>query len=299
MGKAIHSLMVISIVLTGPLCYSQTLLQISEPRLEMKDHMIHIYYDIQNSDPSEKYMISIDIRDEKGNPVDANALEGDIGLVDNGGMNKQIVWNLEADSVFINAYVFVKINARVVPPPVKETIEPREEIAQKMEDNQEIEESKPEAPPEVNGHASFSTSSAFSRKAIALQSLALPGLGLTRVTEKPHWIRGIAGYGCIAGSVVLNRRAIHTFATIDDIEDSAEAEDAFHKSVRQDKFSEGMAFAAIGIWITDIVWTWVGTSDLGSATSKSDRKQFDIGTDIDPLSHAPLVCLRYTFKPLK
>ncbi len=279
MGKVFHSLLIISFLLAGPLCHSQTTLQISEPRLELKDQLIHIYYDIDQMDSLEKVFITIDVRDEKGNPVKANALDGDIGTVENGGMNKQIIWNLEADSVFINAYIFVKINARVIPLPAQAIVESEEEIAQKIEDS-----------PEVKEPASESKSSTFNRTAIMLQSLALPGLGLSRVTGNPHWIRGVAGYSCLVSSVILNRQAIRTFDSIENLDDPTEAEAAFDKSVRQDKISAGLAYAALGIWIADVVWTWVGTSDLS---------RLSVGAGMDPLSHAPMLCFRYTFQNMK
>ena len=291
MGKLHHSLLIIAFVLTGPLCNSQTIVQISEPRLELKDNMVHIYYDIQNSDPLETYVISVEINDEDGNPFDADALDGDIGMVEDGGRNKHITWNLEADNIQINAYVVVKINARVIPPPAPVTNKSEEEIVQKMVD-EEVEESKSGVIPE---DTPVSGSTTFNRTSIVLQSLAIPGLGLSRVTGNPHWIRGMAGYGCIIGSVILNRQSIQTFDSIEDMEDPTEAETAFNKSVRQDKISEGLAYAAIGIWVTDIIWTWMGTSDLMSGPSIGDLNNISIGTDIDPLSYAPLVCFRYTF----
>jgi len=295
MGKLHHSLLIIAFVLTGPLCNSQTIVQISEPRLELKDNMIHIYYDIENSDPLEKYVISVEINDEGGNPLEADALDGDIGMVEDGGRNKHITWNLEADNIQINAYVFVKINARVIPPAAPVTNKSEEEIAQKMVD-EEVEESKPGVIPEDTPEDTpVSGSTTFNRTSIVLQSLAIPGLGLSRVTGNPHWIRGMAGYGCIIGSVILNRQSIQTFDSIEDIEDPSEAETAFNKSVRQDKISEGLAYAAIGIWVMDIIWTWMGTSDLMSGPSIGDLNNISIRTDIDPLSYAPLVCFRYTF----
>ncbi|MCD4710251.1 MAG: hypothetical protein K8R52_05345 [Bacteroidales bacterium] len=285
MGKFHHSLLIISVILTGTLCHSQTTVQISDPRLELKDNMVHIHYDIQNSDPSEKYFISVVITDEDGNPFDADALDGDVGMVEVGGRNKQITWNLEADNIYINANVFVKINARVIPPP-EDTPEDTPE---------ETPEETPEKALEVKEDAPVSGSSTFNRTGIVLQSLAIPGLGLSRVTGNPHWIRGMAGYGCIIGSVILNRQAIQTFDSIDDMEDPAAAETAFNKSVRQDKISEGLAYAAIGIWVTDIIWTWIGTLDLRSDPLIGDLKNISIHTHIDPLSYAPLVCFRYTF----
>ena len=91
------------------------------------------------------------------------------------------------------------------------------------------------------------------RTGIILQSLALPGLGLSRMTGKPHWLRGVAGYGCIAGSIILNRQAISTYDDIDDLEDYDDKNELFQKSLNRDNISEVLAYAAIGIWV-DIGW---------------------------------------------
>ncbi|UCG27928.1 MAG: hypothetical protein JSV24_00810, partial [Bacteroidales bacterium] len=102
----------------------------------------------------------------------------------------------------------------------------------------------------------------FSRAGIVIQSLAVPGLGLSRATGDPHWLRGVAGYGCIAGSIVLNHQAVNTFNTIGGLDNVDEIKKAFDKSVQQDKISEVLACAALGIWVTDIIWTIAGTSGL-------------------------------------
>jgi hypothetical protein len=127
MGKARHFLLVSTFVLAGPLCYSQKPVRVSDPKLEMVGNAIHISYDILNSNPDEKYIISIVIKDENGNIINAKALEGDIGDEVSGGGNKQIAWNLEADQIFIDAYIFVQINATFIPPPEPVVVEPEEE----------------------------------------------------------------------------------------------------------------------------------------------------------------------------
>ena len=128
-----------------------------------------------------------------------------------------------------------------------------------------------------------------------LQSLAMPGLGLSRMTGKPHWLRGVAGYGCIAGSVILNRKAINTYAGITDLEDYDAKDELFQKSQSQDIMSDLLAYAAVGIWVTDIVWTMLGTSDLKLKPLYSDAIGISLKTTIDPLTYAPLVGIRYRF----
>lgn len=66
-----------------------------------------------------------------------NTLSGDIGEILSGGSNKQITWKFEADNVYLDAYVFVQINATVIKPPPPPVIEePEEEIVLKMQDDQ-------------------------------------------------------------------------------------------------------------------------------------------------------------------
>ena len=135
----------------------------------------------------------------------------------------------------------------------------------------------------------------YNRAGLVLQSLVFPGLGLSRVTGNPHWIRGLAGYGCLVGSIVLNRQAVNTYKGISDLVSYNDVTEAFDKSVQQDNISEVLAYSAIGIWVIDFIWTLVGTSDLNKADSYGDSGGFSIGSNIDPLSNAPLVSVQYRF----
>jgi hypothetical protein len=299
MGKTFISLLVINLALAGPLCYSQTSVKVSDPRLEFRDNRLLISYDILNSNPEEKYIISIDIRDQDGNSFKANTLEGDLGEIDQGDGGKQITWDLEADNVYINSYVYVKINARVIPPPEPVVIvtseQPNEEVAQQEQEDlagNQMEETS-EAVTKKGAPADIEKVS-YNRTGLILQSLAIPGLGLSRVTEKPHWLRGVAGYGCIAGSIILNRLAVNTFNTIEDCDNPDDASRAFDKSVQQDNVSEILVYAAVGIWVADIIWTIVGTSDL-NRTLYSQTRGFSLRSNIDPLSNMPLVGFTYRF----
>ena len=128
-----------------------------------------------------------------------------------------------------------------------------------------------------------------------LQSLAVPGLGLSRLTGDPHWIRGVAGYGCIAGAVILNRTAVNTFNEIENLEDFHEINETYDQAKQQDNISEVLAYTAIGIWVADLVWTLVGTSDLNRPSGLSENKGISVGGDIDPVSNVPMLSLRYRF----
>ena len=135
----------------------------------------------------------------------------------------------------------------------------------------------------------------YSRTSLVLQSLAFPGLGLSKLNGGPHWIRGVAGYGCITGSVTLNRMAISSY---DDYQDAGSAENAsalLEQAHRQDKVSEVLAFAALGIWITDVVWTLVGTSDMTNRGRTSQRNGITVHPGYDSDLQVPLLSFRYRF----
>jgi len=135
----------------------------------------------------------------------------------------------------------------------------------------------------------------FNRTSIILQSVAFPGLGLTRISGKPHWIKGTVGYGCIAGSIVLNNMAIKTYDEFLSVPSSDDAAQLLSKSARQDNISEALAYTAIGIWIADLIWTFVGSSELEKNIPLTERSGLSIGTGIDPVSRAPLLGITYQF----
>ena len=294
MGKALLTLSVVCLFLIDPVCRAQSSVKISDPRLEYRDNTLYISYDILNGDPGEQYRVRVDIMDQEGHVMDAGSLEGDLGLIEKGGANKQVTWDLEADDIFINAYVYVKINAQVIPPPEPE-ISP---AADAMEEDAEVTAesgSEEEETPAAKEPPAESRVGAYSRTGIIIQSLALPGLGLSRVTGKPHWIRGVAGYGCVAGAIILNRMAINDFNTIKDLENVRDVNDAFDRSVRLDQISEVMAYTAVGIWAADLVWTILGTPDLKQNPLSSKTAGFSVKGNLDPLSCVPMISIRYQF----
>jgi hypothetical protein len=338
MGKALLTLSVACLFLMDPACRAQSSVKISDPRLEYRDNKLYISYDILNGDPGEQYRVRVDIMDQEGNVMDAGSLAGDLGLIEEGGNNKQVTWDLEADDIFIDAYVYVKINAQVIPPPEPEIsqnedapAEDTDEIAQSgsgeagtpvtgagetgLPDRRPEEEEKTSSQSDAGEVEGTSAQSGtveeeaspakepppesglreFNRTGIIIQSLALPGLGLSRVTGKPHWIRGVAGYGCVAGAIVLNRMAINDFNTIKDLENVRDVNDAFDRSVRRDQISEVMAYTAVGIWAADLVWTILGTADLKQNPFSSETAGFAVKGNLDPLSCVPMISIRYQF----
>lgn len=295
-------------------CQAQDI-EVSDPRLELMNNNLYISYDIIYNDPSAEFTTSLQITDETGAAIEAKTLTGDIGNQVQGGSNKRIIWDLKADNIKMNASIFVKVHAKLNTPlktdPVSEPAgnddlvqETQEETGDLTDANRPIDPRLIETPeeeqhvadmyPDIESFTGMERMK-YSRAAIILQSVPLPGLGLSRVTGNPHWIRGAVGYACIGGSIGLNRAALNTYEMIPEYSEYDDKNDLFIQSQRQDDISEILAYAAIGIWTMDIIWTILGTSDLQNPKTFGDLNGFSFRSSYDPLSQAPLIGIRYVF----
>ncbi|MCK4745564.1 MAG: hypothetical protein KAT15_00940, partial [Bacteroidales bacterium] len=119
---------------------------------------------------------------------------------------------------------------------------------------------------------------------------------LSRLNQgAPHWIRGVAGYGCLAGSVYLNRKAWNSYQDYLNSEDPNSVDDLFDQAYNAKGTSQILGYAAIGIWVADLAWTILGTSQMNKDQTSINRKGFSIGTTVEPVSNVPLIALRYKF----
>ena len=280
MGKIFLFLLVFSFILTGSLCYSQTSFKVSDPRLEMVGNTIHIVYDILNSTPSEEFTVELVVKDSEGNVINARALSGDVGDLVTGGKDKHITWDLEVDRIEMNADIYVKVHVKAIPPPEPAVVVPPA-----------VQEDGEKSPEEIP--VATSREEQYSRTGLILQSVAFPGLGLSRYKGGPHWTKGVLGYGCIVGSLIMNRVAVSTYDGIIDRAGYDAKNTLYQKSLQQDQISEVLAYTAIAIWVSDLVWTIAGTSDLNKRTSSYQGLR--INPTIDPVSNMPLIAFTYKF----
>lgn len=267
-----------------PQIQAQNPVEVSAPVLSLKNGKVHIEFDLLNSTRSEKFSVRIDVSYENGTPVPARSLSGDIGKGVAGGDNKRIIWDMEADSIFLDGDIFVEVYALPETPPVAES-PPQEQI----------EEAEPEVKEEPASDKTLAVKE-YNRTLIIVQSIAFPGLGLSRINPgKPHWIRGVAGYGCLAGSVYLNRKAWSTYQDYLDPEHAGGKDDLFDQAYDTKRTSQILGYAALGIWVVDLAWTILGTSDMNKNQLSDHPKGLSIGTTIEPVSNVPLIALRYVF----
>jgi hypothetical protein len=109
MNKQRHFLFLIFLFIVDN-SFSQGVL-ITPTKLEFDGKNLLISYDILDSNQSDQFYVWIIIEKKNGEPILAKALSGDLGEFVKSGINKQIIWNLEKDSIFLNEEVFVEIKA--------------------------------------------------------------------------------------------------------------------------------------------------------------------------------------------
>jgi hypothetical protein len=283
-------------------------IEVSDPRLELRGNTILISYDILNSTQSDEFSVELEVKDSNGNKIGADALAGDVGEAVSGGANKQIAWDLEVDKIEMDASIFVKVYVTAIQPEEPEVSLPKVEEAEEDDpQDQAIPKEGPGDPgaeEEINKakledsarkpSSSARSAEGYSRTGLILQSVVFPGLGLSRYKGGAHWVRGVAGYGCLGGAIFMNRQAVNTYAGIIDLSIYDEKDELYKKSLKQDNVSEILAYATIGIWVTDLVWTIVGTSDMPGTASLN--KRINIRSKVDPVSNTPLIAFTYNFK---
>ena len=74
MWKFSTFLLIIFLLQSGPDCLAQSDFDVSEPRFELKDNSVRISYDILNSNPSENFVVSVEITDADGKRIKVKAL---------------------------------------------------------------------------------------------------------------------------------------------------------------------------------------------------------------------------------
>ncbi len=246
-------------------CFAQTTVKITKPYLEVKANTVNIYYNITNSQPTDKFRIWLEITDSTGNVINAHALYGDFGDNVSGGNNKIIKWDITSDSVFVNNGLYFKIFAEKLPAEKTEGI---------------IMPAKKDIKPGI----------------VIMQSALFPGWGLSTIHKRqPHWIKGITTYGLIATSIIYNRKAISSYDDYLNTSDIQNINRFYDNSVKQDNISEICAYSAIGIWLIDIFWTVNSATKIKKDKKYSQTKGISINPEYKPYVKTPMLTVRYNF----
>ena len=275
-SKIQFSLVLVLMSLTSILLSQGGSVQISQPELELRENEIVISYQISGSSSADLFKIWIEVTDDNGKSLNARSLDGDVGQNIQGRGKKQITWEYRKDIASLEAGIYIQMHGEILNPQI-------EEVPPLVTDQPDIKSySKPSA--------------TISKQGAVLRSIAFPGWGLSSMNPgKPHWLKGVVGYGAIASSVILNSMAFDNYNQYLASSEQTEFEDYYEKAVSQQNLSRISAYVAAGIWITDIVWTLLSDSGNGGYHSQSNHKRITLGTGYEPSVKVPLVAFRYNF----
>lgn len=246
-------------------CIAQRLSELSTPVVRYIEGEVIITYDIQSQNSDDLFNVWIVIKDANNNPLDARSLEGDVGVEVRPGADKKIIWRPDADEIVLGEGISVQVFTELVES--KLSIEPAQKVS---------ESDKVKVLP------------------VVAQSLLFPGLGLSRITGQPHWIRGVAGYCAIGSSVALTISARNNYDLYTEENDPLVRDELFDNAVTQDNISEILAYTAVAIWVGDIIWNIVGISKLNASYAHGNTG-FSVKPAFEPISQLPLLAFTYRF----
>lgn len=94
-----------------PSLLGQDQILVTQSSLKFLNDRLIIKYDIVGSRPEDRFRVWVEITDSTGAKIAARYLYGDIGNEIAGGLQKQIIWDLAADSLYLNTDINVEIFA--------------------------------------------------------------------------------------------------------------------------------------------------------------------------------------------
>jgi hypothetical protein len=264
MSKISASILPLLLVFQLEFCLAQETPTIPKPLLEIQGENLFIKYNIINSKPGEKYTIKLEVTDSKGSIINSQSLTGDIGDSIQGGNGKKIIWHYTSDNVKDEVQVYITIAL--------------------------------EKHPEKTAHEEFTRMTKhISRGSLFLQSIAIPGLGLSKIKNKPYWIMGIAGYGLITASIIFKSSSNSSHDNFLNTNNPVE-EDYYIKKYRNQKsVSTICLIGAAAIWVADLIVVASSSSKL-KYTAKSDHNyKLLIRPDYNLTYKAPILNFNYIF----
>ncbi len=274
-------------------CIAQKAFSISPPKLSFSNDSLIIRYGILEANNKDMFNIYLEITDSEGAEINAYSLTGDIGDSIKPGANRQIIWNLSADSIYINNTINIEIIAEKLALP--EVILKEKDLTEMSADIVKTEDVPGD---EVMDKGVETPESRLSRVNVGnhlLKSTIFPGWGLTRLSNgKPFWLFGVAGIGCITASVYFNQKAhlsYDDYLTSSDDDITGYYDDA----ISQGNLSKIFAWSAVVIWIADLGITGLKASGMNKSYRKSKLNAFSISPSLDIKTDTPTLSLYYNF----
>lgn len=257
------------LIIAGQKAYGQSAAKIENIKFDAEGSKLAITYDIVKYKAGETFEIWVKIVTASGKTLVPTTMYGDVNKGVSGGTGKRVVWDVEADNVTLDEEFSVEVIGRSDSKTGTSGEKEPEKVKSEKVQGQGI---------SVGG-------------AIALSAI-LPGLG-NRVVKGSgaQWLLGVAGYGCVAGSIILNRSAYNAYEDYKKADDPGERDDYFSKAESNDKISRVLIYGAAAIWVSDLVWTGL----QAGKSRKSSTPKMTLYYHYDPVINEPLFGFSYRF----
>lgn len=274
--------------------FGQSDIKISQPELKFVNDRLIIKYDILGVKQDDRFIVQLEITDTTGKEIKASSLYGDIGENVSGTSPKQIIWDMAADSIYLNIGLSIEIYVTRIATPktlvavIKDTTLPVIKIDSTLIEKQEVIENDEEFGSSYNKSVKMGSN--------LLLSTLLPGLGLTRLSEgKPYWLLGVVGYGCIASSVYLNERAASNYEKYLDSQNEVEWTAYFNTGQKQYNTSKALAWSTAAIWVADLGITCIKAVKMKNTFTKGKLMSLYIRPSFSTYANVPLMSLTFAF----
>ena len=242
----------------GSYSYSQKSASISQPILSFINDTLIIKYDIINCPEGALYEIWFEASDLKGERIEANSINGDIGKGIPCGKNKDIRWNFAPDSKLINNGLFITVKGI----PLQNDIQ-KDQI---------------------------------SKSKYIVSSIALPGSGLSYVNNgKPYWLMGVAAYAGLATAVYFNSKANFIKKYPEPYSD-LNRQNELNDSYEQYKSYARVAAISTGIiWTVNLIWTFATIHKLEKPVLAYKKRTLYINLIYTPEITTPVIAFKHKF----
>lgn len=275
-------------------------IKLTEPRIEVIEDKMIISYDILGNGPEDTINISLDITDSLGNKIIPGTLSGDIGRNTGNGTEKKIIWDLKVDSFYVNMNLYIGLVAEVINKKQDHVPAENKFIADTVNDldagkNHSLPEYGGTEPETKNTEVLTKTASRASFGKTIILSAIFPGWGLTKLSNnKPYWLIGVAGAGCIAGSVYFNRQSYSNYRSYIDSDDPETMNKYFDDAEKQKNISDYLVISAIAIWVADIGLSGIRASHL-NRKNKSAKNNLILDYQYNKVTNSPVLSIIYKF----
>lgn len=230
----------------------------------LQEGKIVITYDLLKSEKNERFIVFVNAVTESGDSIFARSVTGDVNENVSGGRNKTIVWDYERDHFFTEEAFQIEVNA------VPQLVEPSE-FAGPYGDYPGLGKS-------------------------FLMTTVFPGWASTRLKDgKPHWVKGIVGYGCLSLSYLYNRKAANSYTDYKVSMDRNERNDLYDDALTQKQLSSLFAISALAVWVMDYTCIIISHNKLMKNTYNTGMQKISFGYGFDPLSAQPQLSVKLTF----